>query len=207
MEIRPHGGLIVRAPEHVSIDEIRSLVNSKRSWIDKKQTLVEKQARDAPPKLFEDGELFLYLGKSHPLNIVQDQIDPLVLNGNFLLAAEYQGRARQVFEKWYRKRAAQVIKPRVATLAEQNGITYTIIRINSAKTRWGSCGPKGSLNFPWRLVMAPQDVIDYVIVHEMVHLRVRNHSKSYWSAVESILPDYQIRLRWLKENGYQLNLD
>ncbi len=130
-----------------------------------------------------------------------------MLNGNFLLAAESQESARQVFEKWYRKQAAQVIKPRTAILAEQNGFTVSIIRINGAKTRWGSCGPKGSLNFPYRLVMAPEDVIDYVIIHELVHLRTRNHSKSYWDTVRGIMPDYKSRLNWLQENGHRLSLD
>ena len=207
LEIDHDGSLIVRVPHQAPIEEIHALVNSKKNWIIKKQNLAFELAQEAPPKQFVDGELFLYLGKSHPLNIVADQVDPLVLNGNFLLAAESQESARQIFEKWYRKQAAQVIKPRTSFLAEQNGFTYSVIRINSAKTRWGSCGPKGSLNFPYRLVMAPEDVIDYVIVHELVHLRTRNHSKNYWDAVRKIMPDYKNRLNWLQENGHRLSLD
>jgi predicted metal-dependent hydrolase len=141
------------------------------------------------------------------LEIIDKQSDALILNGNFRLAAGLQGNARQVFEKWYRAQAAQVIKPRTATLAEIHEFKFSIIRINGAKTRWGSCGPKGSLNFPWRLVMAPLDVIDYVIVHELVHLRVRNHSPRYWEAVQRIMPDYKERLNWLHENGHRLSLD
>ena len=207
LEIDHDGSLIVRAPHHAPIEEIYTLVNSKKNWIIKKQNLAYEMSQEAPPKQFADGEMFLYLGESHPLKIVADQVDPLVLNGHFLLAAESQGTARQVFEKWYRKQAAQVIKPRAAFLAEQNGFTYSVIRINAAKTRWGSCGPKGSLNFPYRLVMAPEDVIDYVIVHELVHLRTRDHSKSYWRAVQGIMPDYKSRLNWLQENGHRLSLD
>jgi hypothetical protein len=95
---------------------------------------------------------------------------------------------------------------RAAELARKNGFRYATIRITSAKTRWGSCGSSGSLNFPWRLVMAPLDVIDYVIVHELVHLRIRNHSKRYWEAVKRIMPDYKARLDWLKQNGHRLQL-
>jgi predicted metal-dependent hydrolase len=207
LEINQDGSLIVRAPQHAPIEEIHTLVNSKKNWIIKKQNLAYELAQEAPPKQFVSGEMFLYLGKLHQLNIVADQVDPLVLNGNFLLAAESQRSARQVFEIWYRKQAAQVIKPRTAILAEQNGFTVSIIRINGAKTRWGSCGPKGSLNFPYRLVMAPEDVIDYVIIHELVHLRTRDHSKSYWRVVQGIMPDYKTRLNWLQENGHRLSLD
>jgi predicted metal-dependent hydrolase len=130
-----------------------------------------------------------------------------VLNGAFLLAARQREKARAVFENWYRQQAAQVIKPRTSDLAEQNGFQFQIIRINGAKTRWGSCGPKGSLNFSWRLVMAPPEIIDYVIIHELVHLRVRNHSKRYWAAVNQIMPDFKQRRAWLQKNGYQLSLD
>lgn len=207
LEINKDGSLTVRAPLRAADEEILLLVNSKKDWIIDKQSQAEQSAREAPPKQFVEGEQFLYLGKSYPLEIVSGQAAPLVLNGNFTLRVESYENARLVFEKWYREQAAKVIKPRTATLAEQNGFDYSIIRINAAKTRWGSCGPKGSLNFPWRLVMAPGEVIDYVIVHELIHLRVRNHSKSYWQAVRGIMPDYKVRLNWLHENGHYLSLD
>ena len=80
------------------------------------------------------------------------------------------------------------------------------VRINSAKTRWGSCGPGGVLNFTWRLVMAPLDVIDYVVVHELSHLRVKDHSSKFWKVVESISPEYKKHRKWLRENGEKLSL-
>jgi predicted metal-dependent hydrolase len=207
LEINLDGSLTVRAPIRAPVDEIYALVNSKKKWIVKKQKLVSEKVREAPSKQYVNGEQFLFLGVNYPLEIIDKQSDALILNGNFRLAAGLQGNARQVFEKWYRAQAAQVIKPRTATLAEIHEFKFSIIRINSAKTRWGSCGPKGSLNFPWRLVMAPVEVIDYVIVHELVHLRVRNHSPRYWEAVQRIMPDYKERLNWLHENGHRLSLD
>lgn len=207
LEINPDGSLTVRAPMRAPDEEIKALVNSKKDWIIKKQKLASEKAKEALPKQFVSGEMFLYLGVNYPLEIVDKRSAPLVLNGKFLLAAGLQAHARQVFEKWYRAQASQVIKPRTAALADRYDFQFTMIRINGAKTRWGSCGPKGSLNFPWRLVMAPENVIDYVIVHELVHLRVRNHSKGYWQAVKGIMPDYEERLNWLKENGHRLSLD
>ena len=207
LEITPDGSLTVRAPMRASDEEINALVNSKKNWISKKQKLVSEKAREAPPKQFVSGEMFLYLGANYPLEIVNIRSAPLVLNGKFLLAAGLQANARQVFEKWYREQASRVIKTRTAALADRYDFRFTTIRINGAKTRGGSCGPKGSLNFPWRLVMAPEKVIDYVNVHELVHLRDRNHSKRSWEAVQRIMPDYKQRLNWLQENGHRLSVD
>lgn len=207
LEIERDGSLTVRAPKHASHDEIISLVNGKKEWISRKQALTRERLQEAPPKQFLEGERFLYLGKTFPLEIVPDQPAALLLNGTFQLAAEQQDSGRIIFEQWYREHAAQVIKPRTATMAEQHGFTYTIIRITGAKTRWGSCGPKGSLNFSWRLVMAPVEVIDYVILHELAHLRIRNHSKRYWQEVRGIMPDYKDHIKWLHENGHRLRLD
>ncbi len=207
LEINLDGSLTVRAPMRAPVEEIYALVNSKKTWIVKKQKLVSEKVRETPPKQYVNGEQFLFLGVNYPLEIIDKQSGVLVLNGKFRLAAGFQENGRQVFEKWYRSQAAKVIKPRIAALAEIHEFKFSIIRINGAKTRWGSCGPKGSLNFPWRLVMAPVDVIDYVIVHELVHLRVRNHSSQYWQAVKKIMPDYKERLNWLHENGHRLSLD
>ena len=207
LEIERDGSLTVRAPQYTSIGEINALVKSKVSWISKKQTLLRKQARETPPKRFTNGEHFYYLGNTYPLEIVTGQDSPLVLRDHFFLAADAQESALQVFQQWYKQHASQVIKGRAAILAQNNGYATSKIRITSAKTRWGSCGPRGSLNFTWRLVMAPEDVIDYVVVHELVHLRIRNHSRKYWEAVRRFMPDYQICLKWLKDYGHRLRLD
>ena len=207
LEINRDGSLIVRAPLLTRRGEIEALVKTKAPWIRKNKTLIKKQALEAPSKRFVAGEQFLYLGKSYPLVIVDYQESPLILKDQFYLAAAAQESGCQVFEKWYRQRASEEIINRVTCFAQNNGFDYSHVRITRAKTRWGSCSSKGSLNFTWRLVMAPIEVIDYVVVHELVHLRIRNHSKDYWQAVSKVMPDYQIRLGWLKENGHRLTLD
>jgi predicted metal-dependent hydrolase len=86
------------------------------------------------------------------------------------------------------------------------GLTCRSVRITDAKERWGSCNAAGSLNFAWRLVMAPPPVIDYVIVHELAHLVEMNHSQRFWGLVGRILPDYAVRRKWLRENEHLLTL-
>lgn len=207
IEINMDGSLVVRAPQHASQDEIDALLVQRKEWIEGKLILAHKFSREAPPKQFSAGEQFLYLGQTYALEIVENQADPLVLLDVFCLAAHAREHACQFFIDWYREQANQVISDRAARLAGKHSFSKPSIRISNAKTRWGSCGVKGRLNFPWRLVMAPEEVIDYVILHELAHLRVRNHSKAYWGVVRQLMPGYKVHRKWLYENGHRLSLD
>lgn len=102
------------------------------------------------------------------------------------------------------ERAQREIPPKVAEYAERIGVTYGRITIRNQKTRWGSCSSKGNLNFNCRLMSAPEEVLDYVIVHELCHRKEMNHSPRFWREVGRVLPDYQERRKWLKEHGEEL---
>ncbi len=101
----------------------------------------------------------------------------------------------------HQRLAGEVLQQRAAYFAQRMGVDYGRISVRDQKTRWGSCSAKGNLNFNWRLILAPEQVLDYVVVHELAHRREMNHSKRFWALVEAVLPDYQSRRRWLKENG------
>jgi len=204
--IEPDGRLVVRAPMRVSDADIKHLVKQKERWIREKQKQVIDKSTQTTPKVYMDGEEFLYLGKSYKLKIVVDLNPALVLSRKFYLSRRALPKAESVFTEWYREQARVVISERVKLYAARHGFKYRKIRITSARTRWGSCSSLGNLNFTWRLVMAPPEVIDYVVVHELAHLRVDNHSKEFWNQVECIIPDYKQCLRWLKENGRKLTL-
>ena len=103
-----------------------------------------------------------------------------------------------------RLEAEKALGERTAFFAKVMGIDYGRITVRNQKTRWGSCSAKGNLNFNWRLILAPGEVLDYVVVHELAHRREMNHSERFWRLVENILPDYQRQRRWLKENGETL---
>lgn len=207
LEVKRDGSLIVRAPIITPRGQIEELVESKERWIRKKQELLKQRSLEVPAKKFFPGEQFLYLGQPYTLEVVNGQADSLVLKDKFYLTANSQNNAQIVFTNWYRKHAALVIKELVVNRAQENGFEYSRIGITSARTRWGSCGPKGSLNFTWRLIMAPREVIDYVVVHELVHLQIRNHSKAFWGEVRVLMPEYLDHRAWLRENGHQLTLD
>lgn len=207
LEIKPDGCLIVRAPLLATTGQINRLVRQKEGWIREKQELVHQRSLDYPARKFAAGEEYPYLGKSYPLEIVDNQDQVLILRDKFYLAEFASGNAKEIFIDWYKAQAAMEIRDRVDIYVLQNCYAFKRFRITSAKTRWGSCGPHGSLNFPYRLVMAPIEIIDYVVVHELVHLRIKNHSKTFWREVQKLMPDYSAQRKWLKENGHQLTLD
>jgi len=204
--IQRDGSLTVRAPLRMSEDSLQEFVRDHAEWIRKKQA----QAKAAPPppkRSYSKGESFTYLGKKYPMTILAHQRPGISFTGDeFRLAHASLPKARQTFIRWYKTQARMVISERVAFLANKNTFTYQKIRISSARTRWGSCSTNGTLSFTWRLVMAPAKVIDYVVVHELTHTQIRNHSPKFWHRVAEIMPEYKQYVSWLKKNGRLLTL-
>ncbi len=200
------GRLTVRAPLRSTDEYLRGLVEKKESWIRSRQESMRLRPRFSPPRYVE-GERFWLLGETHPLRIVEHQSSPLILEDGFRLRRAAQPRAAAHFERWYREQARRLISERVEFFARRHGYSYRALRITSARTRWGSCSTRLTLSFAWRLVMAPPAVIDYVVLHELAHLKVHNHSHRFWSALEKLLPDYRERKTWLDQNGHLLRLD
>ena len=107
-------------------------------------------------------------------------------------------------KKYYRNLAREVLGARTGYYARKMGVTYGRISIREQKTRWGSCSSAGNLNFNWKLILAPPEVLDYVVIHELCHLKEMNHSKAFWDEVEKVMPEYETYKLWLKENGWRL---
>jgi Predicted metal-dependent hydrolase len=202
--VRPDGSLVVRAPLRASERSIQEFVSNNIQWIEKTRARI-KAVVPPPPKQYVPGECFEYLGKSYPLEIVKDKKERLVLEGGkFRLAESARENAETEFERWYRKRTRQILSERVEYFARQNGFQYKKIGITSARTRWGSCSATGALNFSWRLILAPMETVDYVVVHELVHTAIHDHSRKFWTRLEQVMPDYRARRKWLKQNGHRL---
>lgn len=207
MTIAPDASLIIRAPEKVSLEAIHQFVREKISWITKKQRIARENFIAVPKKEFVEGEHFIYLGKMYPLLITDNGQMPFSFTGKeFLLKQEHHTEARILFTAWYKQRALEFLQERVKFYADQAGLRYSRVKINSAKYRWGSCNTKGMLNFSWRIILAPVEAADYVVVHELAHLAQHNHSKKFWDKVASMLPRYHEAKRWLRKNHYLLEL-
>jgi predicted metal-dependent hydrolase len=207
LEVKLDGSLLVRAPKRASDVDIQAVLTQKAPWIEGTQAKIKRKFPDYQPKKFKPGEKFWYLGHQYPLKLTDRQRPSLMLDGSFLLAHPAKDRAREVFIAWYREQTRQI----TADLIQQYTTAYSFdvnqVRITSARTRWGSCSGKNNLNFTYRLSMAPLPIIDYVVVHELVHLKVRNHSPAFWNALAAIMPDYKEKRDWLKRHGALLSLD
>jgi predicted metal-dependent hydrolase len=199
--VKPDGSLIVRAPLRASRKSIQEFVEKNRGWVEKNRAKA-LAALPAAPRLYAPGESFMYLGTAYPLEIVGGQKEHLLLDQGFKLAESAQSDAALAFARWYREEARQILQERVDFFARRYGFQYKRIGITGARTRWGSCSRTGSLNFSWRLVLAPLDVVDYVVVHELAHTVFQDHSKQFWDRVATIMPGYRERRRWLRKNGH-----
>ena len=206
LHITDDATLIVRAPLKASEKTIMGVVLKHKKWIEEKKREIKARDPKFSPKEFVNGEGFLYLGEWYRLKIEDNQEVPLKFENGFYLSRKALPQAKDVFIEWYKNMAYEKISERVNWYAQQRGFKYKKVNITSAQKRWGSSSSNGNLNFPWRLIMAPLTVIDYVVIHELVHTVERNHSKAFWGKVKMLMPNYQIHKEWLRKNGYLLRL-
>lgn len=154
----------------------------------------------------ENGDTLFYLGEKRTLTVIREErkrarvvsaLNRLILYVSYEADFEYK---RKELEKWYRKEAAVVLAKKAAGYAQQMHVYFKELHIKDQKSRWGSCSSRRSLNFNWRILMAPEPVCDYVLIHELCHLNHMNHSKDFWQMVERYCPEYKQYKLWLKEN-------
>lgn len=199
------GSLTVRAPKRAAMRDIEGFIREKADWILRSREKM-KNAVPVAKKQYTDGEKFLFLGNEYELRIVKPQRPALKFDGAFTLGETAQKRGEAAFIRWYREQALQIMTERVNHYSTLHGFAPRQVKVNSAKTRWGSCTSTGTVNFTWRLVMAPLEVIDYVVLHELAHLKIKNHSPRFWKLVESLCPEFKRHRKWLREHGERLSL-
>ena len=205
--IERDGSFIVRAPMRAPRAAIETFIQQKADWITRTREKIKSTShKPILEKQYADGEKFLFLGSSFDLKLVGFQKPFLRFDNGFTLHRAAQQKGELIFTRWYKERALEIISERVEQYSKKYNFAPKQVKISSAKTRWGSCSSSGTLNFAWRLVMAPLEVVDYVVVHELAHLRVKNHSSKFWNEVESIYPEYKKQRKWLREHGETLNL-
>lgn len=188
--------LIVRAPMHLDEDLILEFIKKKSRWIADKQRHVRDYATKQSEFLLEDGENVLYLGMSFA--ILRKNVQEISVEGNFLIVPE--NMTLEGFADWMKIQGDIIVRERVNHYANLIGAKYSSVKMSNAKRRWGSCGLGNTLNFSWRLIMCPQSVIDYVVVHELSHITYKNHSASFWTRVATVMPNYREEQKWLQLN-------
>jgi len=209
------GEVLVAAPTFSSPERLRALVLRRADWI------VRHGGAGRPERIrrFEDGETLPYLGHDLPLRftaMLDRRITVREHHGALEIAAPSSldgapGAARRdaivaALERWYGERAAEVLAARVAALAPLLDVEPSGVLVRDQRRRWGSCSRSGVLRFNWRIVMAAPALIDYLVIHELTHLRVRSHGRDYWAQVARVLPDYRERRERLRTAGVAFEL-
>lgn len=192
------GTLEVRAPLAARRADIQGAVEAKTAWIEAVRARLPKIL--SPQQRTAAGRTVYYLGQLYPLQYVQRGPAVALADGKLQvhLGAGVGSDAAVLLEAWYRRQARAYLEERTRQLAAQCGFRYARVSIGSARTRWGSCSTSGTISYPWRLVMAPPGVVDYVILHELVHTVIPNHSRAYWERLEQLAPDFDQQRAWLK---------
>jgi predicted metal-dependent hydrolase len=205
--IERDGSISVLAPKEWSKPQIEEVLERKRPWIYRGLAEWEDLNAARVTREFVSGEGFLYLGRTYRLRIIEKQSKPLQLKeGYFYLRADSAESAFEAFKEFYRTKAQPKLEDRVAYYQAKLGVTPGVVRVMELKNRWASCSADGSLNFHWKCMMAPLNIIDYVVVHELVHLKHKNHTDTFWRLVDKVMPDYRERKEWLRQNGAGMDL-
>jgi predicted metal-dependent hydrolase len=211
------GRIRVSAPKGATLTRIREFLELHQDWVRTHLGKYETLRQRYPAKRFCEGESFLFLGESLILHFLKGHsrkvqlkiaheamecyIPPALWSG-----FDPQSEHPELFVEitaFFKKLGAELLAERVAYFAERMQLHPTSLSFRSQKTRWGSCSSQGHLSLNWRLIIAPPEVVDYVVIHELAHLRFYNHSKSFWSLVATQSPEYRQLRAWLRQNQYE----
>jgi len=204
--------VVVLTPHSLSREKVEEIVRKRSQWILQKQERLRNLARLYPAREFVSGDRLLYLGRRYALKVSRAengaQGRPAIEGRRIVVSVGGEGRAcpdknivREALLKWYLSEADQVIRRRVELYSKLLDAIPMEILVKEQRRRWGSCSSQGILRFNWQLIMAPLSITDYVVVHELCHLRVKNHSPDFWRLVSRALPDYRQRRKWLRDSS------
>ena len=205
--IERDGTVSIIAPAPFNIEKIEQIIESKRSWIYRSLAEWEDLNRTRIHRDYVNGESFLYFGRNYRLQLTNEQAEPLMFQqGQFRLVQAETQNAPEHFKVFYKTKLQKKLKSRIKQYQSKMKKQPSDIRVMELQNRWGSCTSKGVINFHWKCAMLPLSVLDYVIVHELAHLEHKNHSPSFWRAVEKVMPNYEEAKTWLKFNGARMSL-
>lgn len=200
-------GVEVVLPRRMALRHAEEFVAQKRPWIEKTLRQYRAAEQSLPAIRLQDGGEIPYLGLTLPMrvNVEPDRTRPGVARrGRGLhvgVSEPGEDAVRDALTRWYRRRARAEIAERLDWATLRAGTGYTGLQIRDPSSRWASCSSSGAMSFSWRLLLAPEPVLAYVVEHEVAHLEVMDHSKRFWKLVESRCPDYREHERWLRTYG------
>jgi predicted metal-dependent hydrolase len=205
--IERNGSVSARVPEKLNDNEIEEVIKGKEYQIHKNLAEWKQLNERYVLREFVNGQSFLYLGRNYLLKLVDKELGEVqFVKGRFLLSNKELDKAKEYFVEFYRNKLKEKIKPLVRKYQSQLGAKPNEVKVMELKNRWGSCSAKGNINFHWKCAMAPMDVLQYIVVHELVHLIHLNHTPEFWNELDKILPSYNKQMNWLRLNGVGMTL-
>jgi predicted metal-dependent hydrolase len=203
-------GVEVVVPRRFPQREIHPFVEEKRPWIERTLRRMRESESEFPPPRLEDGGELPYLGERLALRVREEasrtRAHVARRGGELRVALAPAGSLTAALEGWYRRRAREEVGARLDAAVARAGTTYSGLQIRGQRTRWASCSSSGAMSFNWRLLLAPAEILDYVVEHEVVHLEVHDHSRRFWKLLASRSPAWREHERWLRRHGHTLRL-
>ena len=205
LEVREESGLTVVIPKSYKPDRLPRLLKEKGHWILDKLAKYGQIQGVSAQRALKSGDTITYLGRALEVLIrhKHGETDSVKLEQNRLMVSlrlSGNSRLNLILEQWYRLQAAKLINKTAENLSAKLRLTYNRLTIRGQKSRWGSCSHKGNLSFNWKLIMVPEPVINYVIIHELAHLKEMNHTKRFWELVAEHCPRWREHKKWLKNH-------
>jgi predicted metal-dependent hydrolase len=204
------GGVEVVVPRRFPMRDVEPFVEEKRAWIERTLRRMRETEAELPRPRLEHGGEVAYLGERLRLVV---RVDPrrrrehVARRGDELRVLLPPGAAlRDALERWYRRRARAEVAVRLDAACRRAGTSYSGLQIRGQRTRWASCSSTGAMSFNWRLLLAPSEILDYVVEHEVAHLELLDHSPRFWRLLASRCPDWREREAWLRRHGHALRL-
>ena len=211
IEVEPSGQVNVSSPLGVTEDIILDKVKSKANWIVQKQYEVQSININKINREVVSGESYLYLGRNYSLQIEDintKDINVKLFRGKFIISTytRNQDKIKLALENWYREKTLLRVNERVNYYKQYFNIRPKDIKVKEQKKRWASCTSNNELVFNWRCSMAPANILDYIVLHEMTHMIYKDHSQEFWDRMAAVMPDYEVRKEWLRNNGIKLDI-
>lgn len=200
------GQVIVRAPMRLARSEIQTFVLQKQNWILQKVKEQTAQLAEVPQRQYIDGEYFPLRGRSLCLRVHSRHASTRRIGDELYTPVAAAEQIAERVQAWYRKEAKRVLSAKAEALAARLNLSIKEIKVRKNKRRWGHCTSTAVLQFNWLIMLAPESVIDYLVAHEVCHLRHFDHSPKFWRLVKQCEPDYEDAQIWLKQNGHLLVL-
>ena len=201
--------VVLSIPKFVTDSEIDNIIERKINWI-RNKLAIEKTNNFNIKKKYEKGEKFLYFGSEYSLKIKHSNSDNVYLDNNIMIVeVKNNSKAvhiRNILNNWYIAESKKYLIKTTNYYEVLIGVSVNKLIFGKYKSKWGSCNSKKTISYDWRIIMAPLEVIHYLIIHELCHIKHLNHSNDFWKTVEKYMANYKLQKKWLKTNSSKLIL-